>query len=52
VSDPVVYDYRSPNRHVDYWLADDGQKFRADISNAFSSNVAKTIRTLKDGSGQ
>ena len=51
VSDPVVYEYRSPNRHVDYWLADDGQKFRADISNAFSRNVAKTIRTLKHGNG-
>jgi hypothetical protein len=52
VSDPVIYEYRSPSRHVDYWLADDGQKFRADISNAFSTNVAKTIRTLKHGNGK
>ena len=51
VSDPVIYEYRSPSRHVDYWLADDGQKFRVDISNAFSTNVAKTIRTLKHGNG-
>lgn len=51
VSDPVIYDYRSPDRHVDYWLADDGQKFRADISKAFSRNIAKTIRTLRHGNG-
>lgn len=51
VSDVVFYDYRSPSRHIDYWLADDGQNFRAEISNAFNINVAKTIRTLKHGNG-
>lgn len=51
VSDVVYFDYRSPNHHIDYWLADDGQNFRAEISNAFNSNVAKTIRTLKHGNG-
>lgn len=51
LSDPVIYEFRSPDRHVDYWLADDGRNFRADISNAFTINVAKTIRTLKHGNG-
>ena len=51
VSDTVIYKFRSPDRHVDYWLADNGQNFRADISNAVTTNVAKTIRTLKHGNG-
>ena len=51
VSDVIYYDYRSPSHHIDYWLEDDGQNFRAEISNAVNSNVAKTIRTLKHGNG-
>ncbi len=51
VTDTVNYEYRSRSRHIDYWLADDGRNFRAEILNAFTANVAKAIRTLEYGNG-
>ena len=51
VSDPVFYEYRSPKRHVDYWLADNGRNFQADIAHAYETNIRNMIRTLKHGNG-
>lgn len=50
-SDPVHYVYRSPDRHVDYWIADNGRNFQADISRAYETNIGDMIRTLQHGNG-
>lgn len=42
-----LYQYASERHHVDYWLRDEGENFRAEVSAAFQENADLMIQTLE-----
>jgi len=50
-ADKVLFTYTGPRRHVDHWLENDGENFRAEIANAYKSNARQMIGTLRYGNG-